>query len=251
MRAVRTFMLSTMTIALLLGPAAGQASAEDKYYVIFFASESQPRRPRLSHTFCTFVKAEAGDANNPQAEPKFTAQTISWLPVGGDVRILRLRPERGRNFSLDETLKLARSTGQHVASWGPYEVSADVYNGLVRQKARLDAGGVGYKALDGRFGGSAMNCIHAVTGAVPGWGGKGVPNQMYGIASARYLAERVTNNNQALAQNQDWVLDRLGISTGTGIRYMSYDPDRGQHLARVPGQTPEVIVRAPNGQIVR
>jgi hypothetical protein len=249
MRRARILSLSVLTLTLLSGPLVGQAVADDRYYVILFASQSEPRRPRLSHTFCTFIKAESASANDPLAEPKFTAQTISWLPVSGDVRVLRLRPERGRNFTLAETLRLVRSTGQSVWSWGPYEVSADIYNGLARQKARLDSGRIGYKALDRRFQGNATNCIHAVTGAIPNWGGFGVPNQMYGVASARYLAERVTQSNQALVQNQDWVLDRLGIRTGTSIRYMAYNPSRNQHLARVPQESGTVVVRGSSGNI--
>jgi hypothetical protein len=256
MRPIRNFSLSLLVLLALGVPCSRQALAadkqtNDKHYVIFFASQSEPRRPRLSHTFCTFIKAEAGDPNRAE-EPKFTADTISWLPTNGHVRVLKLRAEPGRNFSLDESLRLARATGQIVWSWGPYEVPEETYNKLVRQKARLDSGAYTYKAIDVRQRNGACNCIHAVTNADPQWGGFGVPDQMYGYPSGSYLAETLTARNQALAKNQDWVLDRLGIRTDSGIRFMDYNPERHVHLARTPALPNEpVLSRTPDGKTVR
>lgn len=240
MRPSMKILVCTLALGMLGGPLAGLSMAADKYYAIFFASQSEPRRARFSHTFCTFMKAEEGNAD-VAAEPKLETHTISWLPTSGVVRVLALRPERGRNFSLDETLRVVRSTGQHVRSYGPYEVSADTYNKLLRQKQKLDSGRYTYKAIDGRVAG-ALNCIHAVTTADPAWGGFGVPSQSYGFPSVSILAERVTNKGQVLAQNQDWILEKLAIRTGRGIRYMNYDPERQQHLARVPADPNQPIL---------
>lgn len=240
MRPSMKIVIVTLALGMLGGPIAGYTLAADKYYALFFASQSEPRRARFSHTFCTFIKAEEGNAD-AVAEPKFESHTISWLPTSGVVRVLALRPERGRNFSLAETLRVVRGTGQHVWSYGPYEVSADTYNKLLRQKQKLDSGRYTYKAIDGRRPG-ALNCIHAVTTADPAWGGFGVPSESYGLPSVRILAERITNKGQVLAQNQDWILEKLAIRTGTGIRYMNYDPQSHQHLARVPADPNQPIL---------
>lgn len=165
-----TTRIAVCTLLLLLwSDATSAAPIESRHNVIFFASQSEPepRRPRLSHTFCTFVKSTV-DRSRPGDEPSVETHTISWLPVSGQVRVLTLRSERGRNFSLDETLRWARSSGQHVWAYGPFEIEPATYANLMRQKQRLDAGAYRYKAVDIRRD-NAINCLHAVTLADPKW----------------------------------------------------------------------------------
>lgn len=59
----------------------------------------------------------------------------------------------------------------------------------------------------------------------------------------RHLAEAVgrTHSNQ-----DDWVLEKLAIRSGAGIRYLNYDPVHRLHLARVPVL---VATRVPAGAI--
>ena len=46
-------------------------------------------------------------------------RTISWLPADVDIKILRLWPEPGRNFSLAETVALAQAKDARLLLWGP------------------------------------------------------------------------------------------------------------------------------------
>src|SRR5438270_12145280 len=87
-------------LALSLLP--GAARAEDFYYVVLFAHEGAPNLPRYSHTFATFVRATGrGPCPDHYA---VEAQTISWAPASGDIRVLRVGPERGTNLDLPATL---------------------------------------------------------------------------------------------------------------------------------------------------
>src|SRR5262245_49603432 len=88
----------------------GEASTAQKgegYFLIIFSQEGPGHEPWLSHTFATFVKATGAGANKGQYHLEH--HTISWLPASRDIRLLRLRPETGKNFSLEESLRWARS----------------------------------------------------------------------------------------------------------------------------------------------
>jgi hypothetical protein len=241
------FALLAMLWSVLWSAPCSAELIESRHYVIFFASQSEPRRPRFTHNFCTFVKATV-NRSQPWAEPKVETHTISWLPTNGRIRILTLRSSPGRNFALHETLRWARSSPLrvNVYAYGPYEIPAATYANLARQKQRLDAGAYRYKAIDIRRD-NAINCLHAVTLADPGWGGMGVPDRAYGIPVLQHLAQAV---GRTRSDNDDWVLDKLAIRTGAGIRYQEYDRVQQQHLARVPSSpaTP-VVAQIPAGII--
>ena len=82
---------------------------------------------------------------------------ISWLPATGIVR--EQGAERGRNFSLDETLMHARRHGYRIATFGPYEVSAETYAHALARIRLLNSGKVAYTMINGPA--HAMNCIEA------------------------------------------------------------------------------------------
>jgi hypothetical protein len=90
-----------------------------------------------------------------------------------------------------------------------------------------------------------------VTNANPKWGGWGVPDRAFGYPSGQMLAEAITNGQQVLAKNQDWILDRLAIREGRGIRFMDYDPERHVHIARQTTPSEPVLVQQPDGALVR
>jgi hypothetical protein len=123
------------------------SNTRDRYFIIPFAYEDRGNHPEHSHSFLSVIRVLADD-KQPKLTPgletrkyknrEFEAFTISWLPhdftsnphlcvfdgVGS-----RLIPEKnncpvspGRNFTLEETIKLAVDEKSAVAIWGPYEI---------------------------------------------------------------------------------------------------------------------------------
>lgn len=98
---------------------------------------------------------------------------ISWLPKG-------LRPSQqiwdwvvpvtGKNFRLHESLACANSPGLALKTFGPVEISHELYEAARRKAEWLESGHVKYVMLDNLYReraaffqqGGASNCIHAV-----------------------------------------------------------------------------------------
>src|SRR5687767_4135429 len=160
----RAFLTCAFLLAIV--PAL---RADERYYVVLFASQNSTNDARLSHTFATFVKIDRQDDPKQRAQRE-TAQsvTISWLSAGGSVRILE-RPVTGRNYTLQESLTWAEERGLTTTMRGPFEIGKDVFDRAVKQKERLESGAILYKAVDRRFRPEvAINCVHAVSDVLPG-----------------------------------------------------------------------------------
>ncbi len=103
---------------------------------------------------------------------------ISWLPKG----LLPTQqiwdwvvPVTGQNFKLHESFAMAAAPGQKLKSFGPVEISSELYDAAKKKAAWLDAGAVSgdvkYMILDNMHReraakferGGASNCIHAVS----------------------------------------------------------------------------------------
>ena len=101
----------------------------------------------------------------------------------------------GRNFRLDETLKLAVNVKNAVGMWGPYEIKKDVFDLAVKRKQLLDGGTIRYRADDRLYRKDrvAINCFHAIAGLeelYPNGGFLGTGFKMWGInGTARVLIE--------------------------------------------------------------
>src|SRR5262245_23388502 len=100
----RFAVLSSLVVAAALGappdtvPIASTPPPA-RYFFILYGGQSLPFKPRTAHTWATFVKT----APDPGGVLNVEMFTISWLPVTGEVKPCRLRPEAGRNYSLEET----------------------------------------------------------------------------------------------------------------------------------------------------
>src|SRR5260370_13878159 len=110
------------------------------------------------------------------------AFTISWLPHDFDTNPhlcvfdsvgSRVDPKKnkcpisvGRNFRLDETLKLAVNDKNAVGMWGPYEMKKEAFDLAVKRKQLLDGGTIGYRADDRLYRKDrvAINCFHTMAG---------------------------------------------------------------------------------------
>jgi hypothetical protein len=154
--------LLTVSAAVILLTATGSARAEDRYYMMIFASQSAPNVVRHSHTFAVFAKA-FGRGQFPD-DYQIEAHTISWMPASGRIWPLRPGPVPGVNMSLADTFKWAEAEGKHISMWGPFPVSPRLYDMAVSQETKLNQGKLQYQCIDTRYRAErAVNCIHAVS----------------------------------------------------------------------------------------
>ena len=123
------------------------ANTRDRYFIIPFAYENDGNDPEFSHSFMSVIRVFADDKQPRLTQGlklrryknrEFEAFTISWLPrdfmTNPDLCVFKGRGARlfakanqcpllpGRNFPLEETIKLAANEKNAVAMWGPYEI---------------------------------------------------------------------------------------------------------------------------------
>jgi len=150
-----------LTCLILFWPTAFGA-AQDSYYLIVFSNQTADDDPRFSHTFATFVKRSG--VSPASSGQDLEVHTLSWMPASQNISVVRLRPERGVLYDLEASLAWAYSVNARVSMWGPYQVQKELYDRAIEQEARLSAGGVLFKCIDGQFRSEvALNCIHAVS----------------------------------------------------------------------------------------
>jgi hypothetical protein len=136
-------------------------------------------RPRNRHDFDTNPHLCVFDGVGSRVDPRKNKCPISV----------------GRNFRLDETLKLAVNVKNAVCMWGPYEIKKEAFDLAVKRKQLLDGGTIGYRADDrlDRKDRVAINCFHAIAGLeelYPNGGFLGTGFRMWGInGTARVLIE--------------------------------------------------------------
>jgi hypothetical protein len=217
---------------------------QDRYFIIPFAYQNKLNNPAFSHSFLSVVRVLA-DGKQPRPTPgfrrgqfknrDFEAFTISWLPhdfdTNSDLCVFvgfgsRVVPQWntcpisvGRDFRLDETLKLAVSEKVAVGMWGPYEIKKAAFDLGVKRKLLLDGGTIRYKADDRitRKDRVAINCFHAMAGLeelYPNGGFLGTGFRMWGInGTARVLIEytKATRNLGLLLEPVDIKKDLYGF----------------------------------------
>jgi hypothetical protein len=195
-------------------------NTRDRYFIIPFAYQNRWNNPKYSHSFISVIRVLA-DGKQPSLRPgfrrgryknrNFEAFTISWLPHDFDTNPhlcvfdgvgSRIVPKWnkcpisvGRDFRLDETLKLAVNVKNPVGMWGPYEIKKEAFDLGVKRKQLLDGGTIRYRADDRltRKDRVAINCFHAMAGLeelYPNGGFLGTGFRMWGInGTARVLIE--------------------------------------------------------------
>ena len=148
---------------------------------------------------------------------EFEAFTISWLPsdfmTNPDLCVFKGTGARlfakankcplspGRNFTLEETIKLAANEKSAVAMWGPYEIDKKAFDLAVKRKRLLDAGTIKYRADDRLYRKDrvAINCSHAIAGLnelFPDGGIFGTGFEMWGLnGTSRVLSEYTEKAN--------------------------------------------------------
>jgi hypothetical protein len=193
---------------------------QDRYFIVPFAYQDKRLSPKISHSFISVIRVLA-DGKQPSLTPgfrhgryknrNFEAFTISWMPHDFDThpdlcvfdgfgsridpRLNKCPITVGKNFKLDETLKLAVKFKNAVGMWGPYEIRKAAFDLGVKRKNLLDGGTIRYRADDrlDRKDRVAINCFHAMAGLeelYPNGGFLGTGFRMWGInGTARVLIE--------------------------------------------------------------
>jgi len=239
-----------------LGPGE---NTRDRYFIIPFAYQDRGNHPEHSHSFISVIRVFA-DNKQPKLTPglptrreanrNFEAFTISWLPADFltnpnlcvfDGFASRLIPQNnkcpvspGRNFSLEETIKLAVDQKNAVAMWGPYEIKQPAFDLGVKRKELLDGGTIKYRADDRlyRKNKAAISCFHAMAGLdelYPSGGLFGTGFMMWGFnGTARVLIEYTekASNKHMLLEPVDIKKDRYGFVYAPRRGDVPYNPLR-------------------------
>jgi hypothetical protein len=195
-------------------------NTQNRYFIVPFAYQNKRNNPEFSHSFISVIRALA-DGKQPSLtsgfrrgrfkNPDFEAFTISWLPHDFDTnphlcvfdgfgslvdpKMNKCPVSVGRDFRLDETLKLAVNDKNVVGMWGPYEIKKEAFDLAVKRKQLLEGGTIGYRADDRLYRKDrvAINCFHAMAGLeelYPNGGFLGTGFKMWGInGTSRVLVE--------------------------------------------------------------
>jgi hypothetical protein len=239
--------------AKVLARLGGGRNTRDRYFIIPFAYENKGNDPRFSHSFMAVIRVLADGKQNkltPDLQKRtyknreFEAFTISWLPhdfsTNPNLCVFegfgsRIFPKLndcplsdGRDFKLDETIKLAVNAKNAVCMWGPYEISKEGFELGVKRLRLLDGGTIRYRADDRLYRKDqvAINCFHAMSGLAelyPNGGIFGTGFKMWGInGTARVLIEY-----KAKARNKNLLLEPVNEKKD---RYgFVYAPMRNSH----------------------
>jgi hypothetical protein len=223
---------------------------QDRYFIVPFAYQNKRNDPEFSHSFISVIhllplgkqlSLRSGFRRGEFERRDFEAFTISWLPHDFDTNPhlcvfdgfgSRIDPKRnkcpisvGRNFGLDETLKLAVNAKNAVAMWGPYEIKKEAFDLGVKRKRLLDGGTIRYRADDrlSRKDRVAINCFHAMAGLeelYPNGGFLGTGFKMWGINGTK----RVLIEYTKAVRNKGLLLDPVNIKTD--LHGFVYAPER-------------------------
>jgi hypothetical protein len=219
-------------------PRLGEGkNRQDRYFIVAFAYQNKRNSPEFSHSFISVIRLLA-EGKKPGLRSgfrrgrfkgrDFEAFTISWLPHDFDTNPhlcvfdgfgSRVDPKKnkcpisvGRNFRLDETLKLAANVKNAVGMWGPYEIKKEAFDLGVRRKQLLDGGTIRYRADDRLYRKDriAINCFHAMAGLdelYPNGGLFGTGFKMWGLNGTRRVLIEYTKK----VKNKHLLLDPVDI----------------------------------------
>jgi hypothetical protein len=207
-----------------IAPRLGEGTlTSERYFMIPFAYQDDGNHPEFSHSFITVIRVFADDKQPKETEGlvqgkyknrEFEAFTISWLPAdflenpnlcvfkGSGARLFASKNQcpisEGRNFNLEDTIKLAVAAKNAVAMWGPYEIRKPGFDLGVKRKELLESGTIKYRADDRMYQKDkvAISCFHAMAGLdeiFPKGGFLGTGLKMWGFnGTARVLIEYST-----------------------------------------------------------
>lgn len=214
LRRIRFAVLAAVSL-VLVAPGPSWASATERYYVLIFGSQSQPKQLRYTHTWATFIRA-VGEGQDPSGATLYH-HTISWLPQTLEVRVWAPFPEPGVNLDLYETLGAVAASDQRVTMWGPFVITPDIYQRSHQIRDILASGAVRYRAISTSRNLLISDCIHAVAAVDPVFGRGHYPLIRIGEPASRFLAREIVvrgYENRGIDQaafDNSWLIPRLGL----------------------------------------
>jgi hypothetical protein len=226
-------------VAIVLGSSGAFAQTGDRYYVLIFGSQSQPKLLKYTHTWATFVRV-IGDETNPNGCTIYQ-HTISWLPETLNVRVWSPVPEPGVNLDLYQTLQAVSANNERVTLWGPFVITPDIYERSLRVYQIVNSGAVQYRAISTSYDLLISDCIHAVAAVDPVFGRSHYPLVRIGDPASRYLARQIvvrSLENRGIDQaafDNSWLIPRLALDR-YAIRVVSPQqiPQRPCFLCQCP-----------------
>jgi hypothetical protein len=201
----------------------------ERYYLLVFSSQSQPLRPKYTHSWATAVKVVDRGSGQP---PLVEASTISWMPATLDIHPLRFRVEPGVDLDLCTTIREMRKNDERISLWGPYEMRLGLYRKLLIQKDFMDSGKIGYQCID-TIGearrGCGSDCIHAITDCDALYDRQEYPLSRFGDRASEHMVRQVMERDGFINPyvTHDWLLGPLGIAD-CPIEKQTYDPARSR-----------------------
>ncbi|QDU62722.1 hypothetical protein Pan216_35910 [Planctomycetes bacterium Pan216] len=239
---LRNWWLWALLALFVLAPSA---QAGDRYYLILFGSESDPKRAKHTHTYGTVFRA-SGDLADP-SQCRLEAYTISWMPADLKIKVLRMWPEPGANLGLFETFAWAESNCMSTDFWGPYEIRHRQFCRVIRRLTILEGGTIKYQCIDPLLGirNNVSDCIHALSDIDATTGRLRYPLILFGKAATNHIAKRVVRNRAQIhrCENKEWLVRRLGLEA-MGFRHRHECVTPKKSLSR---RQMREIERAPYG----
>jgi hypothetical protein len=191
------------------------APPNERYYLLIFGSQSEPKRAKYTHTWATAVRvADCGPGQQPIVE----AHTISWMPATLDIHPARLRVEPGTNLELCTTIREMLCNDERISLWGPYELRTGLYRKFLIQKAFMESGQIGYQCIDtvgeAARKGNGSDCIHAITDCDTQFDRGGYPLRRFGDRASEHIVHQVWTRGGFIdpCTTHDWLLGPLGIA---------------------------------------
>ena len=248
------------TIKARIAPRLGNKPlTTERYFMIPFAYQDDGNHPEFSHSFITVIRVFADTKEPEETEGllqgkyrnrEFEAFTISWLPAdflenphlcvfdGPGARLFASKNKcpisEGRNFNLEDTIKLAVGAKNAVAMWGPYEIRKPGFDLGVKRKELLESGTIKYRADDRMYQKDqvAISCFHAMSGLdeiFPKGGFLGTGLKMWGFnGTARVLIEYSTKPQYKglLLSPVDEKKDRTVFVYAPAVGQVPYNPGK-------------------------
>lgn len=248
------------TIKARIAPRLGEGPlTTERYFMIPFAYQDKENQPEFSHSFISVIRVFADNKEAKETEGlaqgkyrnrEFEAFTISWLPAdfltnpnlcvfdGPGARLFASKNKcpisEGRNFNLEETIKLAVDAKNAVAMWGPYEIRKPAFDLGVKRKELLEGGTIKYRADDRLYQKDkvAISCFHAMAGLdeiFPKGGFLGTGLKMWGFnGTARVLIEYSTKPRYKgmLLEPVDEKKDRTIFVYAPAVGKVPYNPGK-------------------------
>jgi len=204
------------------------APPNERYYVLIFGSQSEPKRAKYTHTWATAVKVVDQGAG---AAPIVEAHTISWMPATLDIHPLRFRVEPGTNLDLCTTISEMLKNDERISLWGPFQMRTGLYRKFLIQKEFMDSGRIGYQCIDtvgeAARKGNGSDCIHAITDCDSQFDRGGYPLRKFGDRASEHIVDQANWRHGFIdpCTTHDWLLGPLGIAN-CPIKKVCYDPSK-------------------------